>query len=82
MPGDKESSYFPHEQRFQAHSETQGLEGTQVPEAENEAPSSSSSSLIPCTMEEGSTPGTPSIPQGSQSAYSSSAIITATLSSK
>uniref|UniRef100_A0A8C4M813 MAGE domain-containing protein n=1 Tax=Equus asinus TaxID=9793 RepID=A0A8C4M813_EQUAS len=26
MPGDKESSYFPHEQRFQAHSETQGLE--------------------------------------------------------
>ncbi|XP_057573655.1 melanoma-associated antigen B16-like [Hippopotamus amphibius kiboko] len=82
MPGEKESPCFPHEPHLQAHSETQGLAGAQVPEAENEASSSSSSSLIPCTMEDVSIPGTPSTPQGPQSVCSFSTVTTATSSSK
>uniref|UniRef100_A0AC11C7L5 Uncharacterized protein n=1 Tax=Ovis aries TaxID=9940 RepID=A0AC11C7L5_SHEEP len=61
-----------------AHRETQGLAGAQVTQAENEASSSSSSSLIPCPMKDSSISGTPSSSQCSQSASFSSTVTTGT----
>lgn len=65
---------IPLQQSFQVYNETQGLEGIHFPEVKNETAPSSSSSLIPCTMEEVSTPGTHSTSQDPWSAYTSSIV--------
>ncbi|XP_037676706.1 melanoma-associated antigen B16-like [Choloepus didactylus] len=82
MSQNQESPHCTHEQSFQAQYETQGLEFPQVLQAVEEASSSSSSSLIPCSLEDASAPSAPNFPQDHQSACFSSSAIIAVSSSK
>ncbi|XP_036998888.2 melanoma-associated antigen B16-like [Artibeus jamaicensis] len=69
-------------QEQQAHSNTQGLDATQVSEAMEESSSSSSCILMPNNLEEALAAGTPDSPQSPQSACSTSTVFSFISSSK
>ncbi|KAL2768094.1 putative melanoma-associated antigen 5P, partial [Daubentonia madagascariensis] len=79
MPHSQKSQHCKTEQSLQAQREAQGLMGAQVPAAEKaRATASSSSTLIPGTLEKVSATGTPGPHKSPQKSCSSSATIKAT----
>ncbi|XP_077001000.1 melanoma-associated antigen B16-like [Tamandua tetradactyla] len=81
MSENQKSPHCTHEQSLQAQNETQGLEIARVSQDVEETVSSSSLSLMLCSLEDVSAPGAPNTPQGNESACCSSSAITALSSS-